>query len=571
MPGCLTYRVPVKRDLARKVHVARNVFRRYHDDVATRMKRSLPFLQWLPQQTPRSLRIDAIAGLTGAVLVLPQGVAYALLAGLPPEYGLYAAIVPVILAALFGSSRQMVSGPVAALSIALFSTLQPFADAGSSEFITLAMTLTLLAGLFQLLLGLARLGALVELVSHSVITGFTAGAALIIAASQLPHALGLTHIESGNFLAIWPQLVAHGHAIEPMALFIAGFTVITCLAFQRWLPRWPGMIVAIVAATLLAAWLDPSREIIQRVTSVQAGLPPLSTPDLSLENLRLLTPGAIALGLLGLVQSIAIARAIASRTGQRLDNNQEFIGQGLSNLGGAFFSGFISSGSLTRSGLNASAGACSPLAALFSALFLVPILLVASPLLKYMPMPAIAGQLLLVAFKLVDWKSIRESLTLSRSEATVLLLTFLSTLIVALEFAIYLGVLASLILYLRRTTRPPVVESDLSQAPLTIQQVVEAQYCDVVRIDGSLFFGACDSIARRLERCEQPDLVILAAGINFIDLNGIHLLQRQARLCHARGGKLHLAWIKPSVVARLQRVGLVGDAQPSGPFVAITL
>ncbi|OBA00966.1 sodium-independent anion transporter [Halomonas sp. G11] len=533
--------------------------------------RGLPFLQWLPQQTPRSLRIDAIAGLTGAVLVLPQGVAYALLAGLPPEYGLYAAIVPVILAALFGSSRQMVSGPVAALSIALFSTLQPFADAGSSEFITLAMTLTFLAGLFQLLLGLARLGALVELVSHSVITGFTAGAALIIAASQLPHALGLAQIESGNFLAIWPQLIARFEAIEPTALFITGFTIITCLAFQRWLPRWPGMIVAIVLATLLAAWLDPSRDIVQRVTSVQAGLPPLSTPDLSLENIRLLTPGAIALGLLGLVQSIAIARAIASRTGQRLDNNQEFIGQGLSNLGGAFFSGFISSGSLTRSGLNASAGACSPLAALFSALFLVPILLVASPLLKYMPMPAIAGQLLLIAFKLVDWKSIRESLTLSRSEATVLLITFLSTLIVALEFAIYLGVLASLILYLRRTTRPPVVKSDLSQVPLTIQQVVEAQYCDVVRIDGSLFFGACDSIARRLERCEKPDLVILGAGINFIDLNGIHLLQRQARLCHARGGKLHLAWIKPNVVARLQRVGLVDDAQQSGPFVAITL
>lgn len=535
------------------------------------LRRWLPFLHWLPQQTPRSLRVDAIAGLTGAVLVLPQGVAYALLAGLPPEYGLYAAIVPVILAALFGSSRQMVSGPVAALSIALFSTLQPFAEAGTGEFITLAMTLTFLAGVFQLLLGLARLGALVELVSHSVITGFTAGAALIIAASQLPHALGLTHIGSGNFLAIWPQLIAHFDAIQPTALFITGFTVITCLAFQRWLPRWPGMIVAIVAATLLVAWLDPSGDVVQRVTTVQAGLPPLSTPDLSLDNLRLLTPGAIALGLLGLVQAVAISRAIAASTGQRLDNNQEFIGQGLSNLGGAFFSGYVSSGSLTRSGLNASAGACSPLAALFSALFLVPILLVAAPLLQHVPMPAISGQLLLVAFKLVDRKSIREALTLSRSEATVLLITFFSTLLLALEFAIYLGVLASLILYLRRTTRPPVVESDLAQAPLTIQQVVEEPYCDVVRIDGSLFFGACDSIARRLERFEQPDLVILAAGINFIDLSGMHLLQRQARLCHARGGKLHLAWTKPSVVARLQRVGLVGDAQQGGPLVAITL
>ncbi len=211
------------------------------------------------------------------------------------------------------------------------------------------------------------------------------------------------------------------------------------------------------------------------------------------------------------------------------------------------------------------------MAALFSALFLIPILLVAAPLLQHVPMPAISGQLLLVAFKLIDRKSIREALTLSRSEATVLLITFFSTLLLALEFAIYLGVLASLILYLRRTTRPPVVESDLSQAPLTIQQVVEAPYCDVVRIDGSLFFGACDSIGRRLERFEQPDLVILAAGINFIDLSGIHLLQRQARRCHARGGKLHLAWTKPSVVARLQRVGLVDGAQQGGPLVAITL
>ncbi|GED23403.1 SulP family inorganic anion transporter [Halomonas halmophila] len=537
---------------------------------STRLRRYLPFLDWMPRQTPRSLRTDAIAGLTGAVLVLPQGVAYALLAGLPPEYGLYAAIVPVILAALFGSSRQMVSGPVAALSIALFSTLQPFAEAGTSEFITLAMTLTFLAGVFQILLGVARLGALVELVSHSVITGFTAGAALIIAASQLPHALGLEAVENGNFLSLWPQLLTRLDAIQPLALLITAATILICLAFQRWLPRWPGMIVAILATTLLAAWLDPQGQSIQRVTEVQAGLPPLSAPDLSLENLRLLTPGAMALGLLGLVQAVAISRAIAASTGQRLDNNQEFIGQGIANLGGAFFSGYVSSGSLTRSGLNASAGACSPMAALFSALFLIPILLLASPLLQFIPMPAIAGQLLLVAFKLVDRQSIREALTLSHSEATVLLITFFSTLLLAMEFAIYLGVLASLIFYLRRTTRPPVVESDLNQAPPTLQQTIGEAGCQVLRIDGSLFFGACDSVAKRLEYVDQPNLVILAAGINFIDLSGIHLLQRQARRCHARGGKLYLAWTKPSVVARLQRVGLVTeDPRDEQPVVIV--
>ncbi|NIC05555.1 SulP family inorganic anion transporter [Billgrantia bachuensis] len=530
-----------------------------------RLQRWLPLLGWLPQQTLRSLRADAIAGLTGAVLVVPQGVAYALLAGLPPEYGLYTAIVPAILAALFGSSRYMISGPTAALSIALFATLRPFAEAGSSEFIALALTLTFLAGVFQLLLGLARLGVLVDLVSHSVVTGFTAGAALIIAASQLPYALGLSALESSGFLALWPRLLERLGDIRPDAVLIAGFTLTACLAFRRWLPRWPGMLLALLAASLLAAWLDPQRVDILRIVEVPAGLPPLSTPVLSFESLRLLTPGAIALGLLGLVEAAAIARAFAARTGERLNSNQEFIGQGLSNIGGAFFSSYVSSGSFTRSGLNASAGACSPLAAVLSALFLVPIMLLAAPLLHHVPMPAMAGLLLLVAARLIDWRSIREALTTSRSEMAVLLVTFFSTLLLALEFAIYFGVLASLALYLRRTTRPPVVESMLCQAPTTIQQAVEEPSCDVVRIDGSLFFGACESVARRLERCDRPNLVILAAGINFIDLSGIHLLQRQARLCHARGGKLYLAWTKPDVMARLQRAGLVDNDNDNDP------
>ncbi|MGL6214812.1 SulP family inorganic anion transporter, partial [Billgrantia desiderata] len=249
-----------------------------------RPKRWLPFLDWLPQQTSRSLRADAVAGLTGAVLVVPQGVAYALLAGLPPEYGLYTAIVPTVLAALFGSSRQMVSGPTAALSIALFATLQPFAEAGSGEFIALVLTLTLLAGVFQLLLGLARLGVLVDLVSHSVVTGFTAGAALIIATSQLPHALGLPPLASGGFIDLWPQLFARVGDIRPDAVLITAFTLTLCLAFQRWLPRWPGMLLALVAASLLAAWLDPTHSEILRIAEVPAGLPPLALPDVSTDT-----------------------------------------------------------------------------------------------------------------------------------------------------------------------------------------------------------------------------------------------------------------------------------------------
>lgn len=521
------------------------------------LRRWLPFLGWLPQQTGRSLRADVIAGLTGAVLVMPQGVAYALLAGLPAEYGLYTAIVPVVLAALFGASRHMVSGPTAALSIALFATLSPLAEAGSEAFITLVLTLTFLVGVFQLLLGLMRLGVLVDLVSHSVVTGFTAGAALIIAVSQLPHALGLTPERSGGFLEFWPWLFARLGDVRLDALLVAGVTLATCLAFQRWLPRWPGMLLALVAASLLAFWLDPQHLAIQRVTSISPGLPPLSAPTLSPDLLRSLTPGAIALGILGLVEAVAIARAFAARSGERLDSSREFIGQGLSNLGGAFFSSYVSSGSFTRSGLNAAAGARSPLAAVLSALFLIPVMLLMAPWLQYVPMPAVAGLLLLIAARLVDRRDIRDTLATCRSDTAVLAITFFSTLLLALEAAIYLGVLTSLALYLRRTTRPPVVECALSHAPRELPRTLDASSCRVLRIDGSLFFGACESVARRLDGCDRPNLVILAAGINFIDRSGVRLLERQAGLCHARGGRLYLAWAKPDLLARLRRAGLI--------------
>lgn len=515
----------------------------------------VPFVSWLPQQNARSLRADVLAGLTGAVLVVPQGVAYALLAGLPPEYGLYTAIIPTILAALFGSSRQMVSGPTAALSIALFTTLQPFAEAGTVEYVALVLTLTFLTGLFQLLLGLARLGVLVNLVSHSVVTGFTTGAAFIIATSQLPYALGLGPLPSSGFLDSWPALLEQWGNIRPAAVVIAGYTLAACLVFRRWLPRWPGMLLALFGASLLSAWLDPQAVHIQRIAAVPAGLPPLSTPLFSLDILGQLIPGAMALGLLGLVEAAAISRAMAVRTGQRMNSDQEFIGQGISNLGGAFFSGYVSSGSFTRSGLNASAGAQSPLAAVMAALFLVPIVLLATPLLGHVPMPAMAGILLAVAANLIDRHSIREALAVSRAETTVLLLTFACTLLLALEFAIYFGVLASFVFYLLRTMCPPVVTCELAQAPAAIRQALSANNCAVVRIDGSLYFGACEGIARRLDAHDRPNLVILAESINFIDISGLHLLQRQASICRDRGGRLYLSGAKDDVLSRLRRAG----------------
>lgn len=524
-----------------------------------RASRWLPFLPWMSALTTADIRRDTMAGLTGAVLVVPQGVAYALLAGLPPQYGLYTAIVPAALAALFGSSRQMVSGPTAALSIALFATLQPMAGTGGTDYLSMVLTLTFVAGLFQLLLGLARLGVLVDLVSHSVVTGFTAGAAVIIAVNQVPYLLGLPSMASDGFLGLLPLLLESLRNAQGLPALIAAATIGGCLAIRRWLPRWPAMLLALVGASALAAWLDPQGAVINRITAMPGGLPPLSAPDLTLDSLRQVTPGAIALGLLGLVEAAAITRAFAARNGERIDANQEFIGQGLSNLAGPFFSGYLSSGSFTRSGLNAMAGAGSPLAAVLSAVILVPVLLVAAPLLSHVPMAAMGGLLLVVAFNLIDRDSIIEAMRCSRAETAVLLITFASTLLLALEFAVYFGVLASLALYLRRTTRPPVLIKTLDQAPARLQQTLVEPETDVVRIDGSLFFGACETVDQQLEPLVAPNLVILAAGINFLDLSGIHLLRKQAHRCQARGGQLYLAWPKPDVETRLRRAGILID------------
>ncbi len=339
----------------------------------------LPFLSWAKQTTAATARQDAVAGLTGAIIVLPQGVAYALIAGLPPEYGLYAAIVPAIVAALFGSSWHLISGPTAALSIVVFTTISPLAQVGSAAYISLVLTLTLMAGLFQLMLSLARMGSLVNFVSHSVVVGFTSGAAVVIATSQIKNALGLELQSSGNFILNWMAVADNILATHLPSLVIAALTLSTLIIIKRWRKKWPNMLIAMVVGSLatqglqLTTWLDASQ--IALVGQIPSQLPPLSAPLMTWDLLRQLAPGAMALGFIGLVEAVSIARSVATRSGQRIHGNQEFIGQALSNILGSFSSSYATSGSFTRTGVNYEAGATSPLAALFAAIFLALIVL----------------------------------------------------------------------------------------------------------------------------------------------------------------------------------------------------
>ncbi len=534
------------------------------------MKALLPFLRWWPRVNRQTLRADLIAGLTGALILVPQGVAFATIAGMPPEYGLYAAMLPAIVAALWGSSWHLVSGPTTAISIVVFATMSPLATPGSAEYVTLVLTLTFLVGVFQLLLGVLRLGTLVNFVSHTVVVGFTAGAAFLIAASQVKNFFGLPIPRGASVYGVVQGMVSHLGEVNPYVTTVAVVTVLTSIAFKRWWPRFPhmiaGMLLGSVAAAGLNQWFGAEQTAITSLGSLRIGLPPLSSPDLSLDTLQRLLPVAVAVALLALTEAVSIARAMALRSGQRIDGNQEFIGQGLSNLAGSFFSGYASSGSFNRSGLNYAAGARTPLSTVFAAVALLMILLFLAPLARYLPTAAMAGILFVVAWGLVDVEHIREIVRVSRQETAVLAVTFVATLTLNLEFAIYTGVLLSFLLYLNRTSRPGLedVKPFPGQWPPAFSATTGLPDCPqlkIVRLNGSIYFGAVNHLQEALQLIDEREplhrhLLLVASGINFVDLAGAHLLGQEARRRQALGGGLYIFNMKDEPLQMLHRSGV---------------
>ena len=535
--------------------------------------RLLPFLAWWPSVNRETLRADSLAGLTGAVVVLPQGVAFATIAGLPPEHGLYAAMVPAVIAALFGSSWHLVSGPTTAISIVIYSTMSGVAEPGTAEYVRLVMMMTFLVGIFQLAMGLARMGVLVNFISHTVVLGFTAGAGLLIISTQIPHFFGIPMPRGISFAETINQAVRGIVNINWYVTSVGAITLLVGILIKRRSPRLPFMIIAMVAGSLYAFLLGlipqfDARSQIRMVEALSGIVPTLTLPEFSLEGLRKTASIAVAITMLGLTEAVSIARAIAVRSEQRIDGNQEFIGQGLSNVVGSFFSAYASSGSFNRSGLNYEAGARTPLAAVLSSAFLLLIVLLVAPLVQFLPIPAMAGILFMVAWGLIDIRQIRGILRTSRSESAVLAVTLLATLFVELEFAIYTGILLSLMLYLKRTSHPVVLDVKPEPTEGSYHYSADTGLPDCpqvkcLRVNGSIFFGAVDHLQSVIqeygEKTPQKHVVIVASGINFVDLAGAEFLAHEAKRRRRSGGGLYFYRIKDEVVRLLKRGGYLDD------------
>jgi sulfate permease, SulP family len=529
-----------------------------------------PFLRWWPSVNAQTVRADAIAGLIGAILVIPQGVAFATLAGMPPEYGLYLSMVPAVVAALWGSSWHAVSGPTTAISLLVFATLSPLATPGSAEYIRLALTLSFLSGAILLALGVARLGGLANFISGTVVVGFTAGAGLLIAASQLGNFFGLDLPRTDSLLQGVHALLLHVSETKAPVLAVSMVTLGVAVASRRWWRKLPYMIVALVAgsafAIVLSAMLGSERAALAVIGKVPAPLPPLSMPALSFDALRSLTGAAVSIALLSIAQAIPIARAIATRSGQRIDANQELIGQGLSNLAAAFFSGYPSSASLNRTGANFEAGARTPLAAVLSVPFLVALLFAIAPLIAFIPAAVVAAILVLVGWGLIDFAAIRKIARMSRPEVFVLAVTFLATMTLNLEVAILVGVFLSLVAYLYRTSRPSMrtLVPDPADPERRMVEVHgslrECPQLKIVRIEGSIYFGAINHVATHFDTLRkvspaQKHLLLMVKSMNFVDVAGADLLAEEAAARRAQGGDLYLYSPRQPAREMLQRGG----------------
>ena len=531
-----------------------------------------PFIAWFRLTTIETIKADFFAGLTGAIIVLPQSVAFATIAGMPPEYGLYTAMVIPIVAALFGSSFHLVSGPTTAISIVVFAAVSKYAEPGSAEFISLALTLTFLAGVYQLVFGLAKFGMLVNFVSHNVVIGFTAGAALLIASSQIPYIVGIDIPRGEDFLNTWFDIYTGVGEFNIYLLIVGLGTLVTAIVVKILKPKFPNLLIGMLVGGLLAFYLGGFTDSIKTVGAMPAYFPPLSTPDFSLNSLKALAPEAFAIALLGLIEASSIGRSIATKSNQRINANQEFIGQGTSNIVGSFFSSYASSGSFTRSGVNFESGARTPLSAILAALFLMAIVFLVAPLISYLPLAAMAGVILLVAYNLIDFKNIKKTFTYSKSESVIFTATFLATLLFELEFAIYLGVLLSLMLFIAKTSTPdvhtlafgtPPGEGDRRLQSIRKAPLVQCPQLKIIRIDMSIYFGSINHIQKQISQIVDNQriyhILIVASGVNFIDLAGIEALLIENKRLKAQNGSLYFVAVKSTAFEFMEKVNFVNE------------
>ena len=540
--------------------------------------RYVPALESLQGYSPVLFRRDLFAGLTVAAVAVPQAMAYASIFGMPVEYGLYTAIVMTGVGALFDSSKQLINGPTNAISIAMLSAL---ANVPEEARIPAAISMAMMIGLIQIGITMMRLGDLSRYISNSVVVGFTLGASVLLVLDQLKNVLGLTAIggQSAHFVVRFWRTMTEGGPISVPTLAIALCTIAIALglrATNRRL-RWaiPELLVSIIAAGLIAWYFDLAQSGVKLVGAIPRSLPRFQLPSFDWEQSTGLLSSASAIGLLGLLEAIAMAKSIAAKTRQRLDINQQCLSEGLANLAGSFFQCFPGSGSLTRSYINHQAGAATQWSGVISALAVALTILIFAPFAQYVPRAALAGVLLLAATRMIEVPRLLYHFRATRFDAVIVVATALSAVAVSVEFCIFVGVLLSCVLYMPRASRVEVTELVVTEKGMIRSRATDDAACKCVRIfnfEGELVFGASPELEKHLEMIElkvteqTKSVVLRVRHLRTPDAVCLELLDDFVDRMRERNVAILFSGVRKGLLHTLERVGTVGKIGPENVF-----
>lgn len=502
-----------------------------------RISTKIPIVSQLKTYSGSKFRSDLSAGLTVGVMLVPQGMAYAMIAGLPPIYGLYASTLPIIIYAVFGSSRQLAVGPVAMVSLLTASSVGLMADGGTELYILLALTLAMLVGFIQFLLGIFRLGFLVNFLSHPVISGFTSAAALIIGLSQLKHLLGIDiprshHVHETLIYAVNHMASTHW---TTMAIGVGGILLIKFL--KHWNKSIPGPLILVASSIILVRLFNLETAGVQIVGDVPSGLPTFLTPSFSMLHINSLLPAALAIALVSFMESIAVAKAIQARHKDYIVRaNQELIALGLANIGGSFFQSYPVTGGFSRTAVNDQSGAKTTVASIIAALLIVLTLLFFTPMFYYLPNAVLASVIMVAVFGLIDITEAKKLWKFHRNEFWMLVATFVGTLTLGIEQGIGLGIILSLAMVLYKSSRPHVAQlgelndTGIFRNVIRYENAIVEDDTLITRFDDQLYFinetyfkEIHDHFIHKKGK-QLKQIIINAAAIHHIDSSALHML-----------------------------------------------
>lgn len=531
-----------------------------------RLDQLLPLVGFVRRSDRASLRADLVAGLTVAVMLVPQSMAYAALAGMPPVTGLYAAVVPLAVYALLGTSGSLAVGPVAITALMTGAALGPLADGDPARYVALAGLLALLTGAVQLLLGMLRLGVLVSFMSHSVLSGFTSAAAIVIAASQLKDLFGVSAQRAETFPTIVSALVGALDTVQWLTVTVGVVGIAALLLLRRFAPRLPGALIVVAGLTALSAVAAFGERGVAILEVVPAGLPAPALPALALADVAALLPSALAIALVAYMEGIAVAKALAAKSRQHVDPNQELVAVGGANLAAGLFQAFPVAGGFSRSAVNFQAGARTPVASLVTAVVVAATALVLTPLFFHLPKAVLAAIVVVAVLGLVDRRTPLTAWQARRSDGVAVGLTFGATLLLGVEPGLAAGVIFSLGVFLWRSARPHTAE--LGRVPCTDlyrnverYEVLTDPSVLVLRVDGPLYFANAERLEDQVlhtvdNRGAICAVVLDASTISDTDADGAHALGRLRERLRDHSVALHLATVRGPVRDLLTRSGV---------------